>query len=92
MQYPLLLLLACSLVAAFPIHLPTFFNQGTLLPIDFHHIAHSSTQHSERVTKSAELLFTTSDDDEIVRVWVPLGKRLYTGTSSLSVPLYRDQI
>jgi hypothetical protein len=92
MQCPLLLLLVCSLISALPLQPPAVFNRQNLVPIDLHQLAHSSTQYVERVTKSAELLFTTSDDDEIIRVWLPLGKRLYTGTFDLSVPLNRDQV
>jgi hypothetical protein len=86
MQCPLVLLLACSLISALPLQPPALYNRRNLLPIDLHRFAHSSTQYVERVTRSAELLFTTSDDDEIIRVWLPLGKRLYTGTYNLSVP------
>lgn len=92
MQCPLLVLLVCSLVSALPLQLPTLFNRQNLPPIDLHHSAHFSTQYVERVTRSVELLFTTSDDDEITRVWLPLGKRLYIGTSNLSVPLNRYQV
>ena len=92
MHWPLLLLLACSLISALPLQSPAGFKRQNLVPIDLHQFAHSSTQYVERVTRSVELLFTTSDDDEITRVWLPLGKRLYTGTSNLSVPLNRYQV
>jgi hypothetical protein len=92
MQCPLLLLLACSLISALPLQPPALFNRRNLSPIDFRRFAHSSTQDVERVTRSVELLFTTSDDDEITRVWLPLGKRWYTGTSNLSAPLDRYQV
>ncbi|THY51268.1 hypothetical protein D6C98_05701 [Aureobasidium pullulans] len=78
MQYPLLLLLACNLANALPLHLPAFEYQRPLKSVDLPHTAQHSTKHLDRVPRSAELLFTASDDDEIVHVWLPLGKRIYT--------------
>ena len=83
MQRPLLFLLFCSLVAALPLHFPVFLDQA-LRAID--------SQHLERIPRSAELLFTASDDDEISHVWLPIGKRLHTRTSDLSMLLDRDQV
>lgn len=92
MQCPLLFLLACSLVAAFPVHFPVFLDRQALRSIDFHHAAHLSNQRLERIPRSAELLFTASDDDEISHVWLPLGKRLHTSTSDLPMLLDCDQV
>jgi hypothetical protein len=83
MQRPLLFLLACTLVAALPLQFPAFLERQALQSIDFRRLAHSSNQHLERIPRSAELLFTASDDDEIFHVWLPLGKRLHTGASDL---------
>lgn len=90
MQRPLLFLLACSLVSAFPLHQPSFLDPRNLLSIDLHHIAHPLKQHPKHISKSAELLFTAGDDDEIVHVWLPLGERMRTGTSDLSMVLMCD--
>lgn len=92
MQHSLLLLLACNLVAAFPLHFPVFLDRQVPRYIDFHHVAHSSNQHLERIPRSAQLLFTTSDDDEMYRVWLPLGKRLHTSTSDDSMVLDCNQV
>ncbi|KAI4729963.1 hypothetical protein E4T49_02321 [Aureobasidium sp. EXF-10728] len=78
MWHPLLFLLACRLVAAFPLHLPVSITQQPLLSSGRYRAAQPSTQHLERVSRSAELLLTTSDDDEMVHIWLPLGKRVYT--------------
>ncbi|THX60927.1 hypothetical protein D6D06_00914 [Aureobasidium pullulans] len=78
MQHPFLLLLACNLASALPLHLPAFEYQRPLKSVDLPHTAQHSTKHLDRVPRSAELLFTASDDDEIVHVWLPLGKRIYT--------------
>jgi len=83
MQRPLLFLLFCSLVAALPLHFPVFLDQA-LRAMD--------SQHLERIPRSAELLFTASDDDEISHVWLPLGKLLRARTSNLSMLLYRDRV
>ena len=85
MQRPLLFLLACSLVAALPLHLPIFVDQKPLLLSGSHHAAHSPTQHLDRKPISAELLFTASDDDEMIHVWLPLGKRISTRMYPLPV-------
>jgi hypothetical protein len=90
MQRPLLFLLACSLVSAFPLHQPAFLDTRALLSIDLHRIAHPLTQHPKHISKSAELLFTAGDDDEIVHVWLPLGKRMRTGTFGVSMVLNYD--
>ena len=78
MQRPLVLLLACSLVAALPLHLPIFFDQKPLLLSGSHHKAHPLVQHLNRMPDWAELLFTVSDDDEMVHIWLPLGRRVST--------------
>ncbi|KEQ80939.1 hypothetical protein D6C78_02323 [Aureobasidium pullulans] len=78
MQHPFLLLLACNLASALPLHLPAFEYQRPLKSVDLPHTAQPSTKHLDRVPRSAELLFTASDDDEMVHVWLPLGKRIYT--------------
>lgn len=92
MQRPFLFLLACSLISAFPLHQSAFLDPRALLSIDLHRIAHPSTQHPKHISKSAELLFTAGDDDEIVHVWLPLGKRIRTGMSDLSMVLIGDQV
>ncbi|CAD0082712.1 unnamed protein product, partial [Aureobasidium vineae] len=66
------------MVAAFPLHLPVFITQQPLLSVERYRAAQPSTQHLERVLRSAELLFTASDDDEMVHVWLPLGRRIDT--------------
>ncbi|THX99231.1 hypothetical protein D6D03_07339 [Aureobasidium pullulans] len=78
MQYPFLLLLACNLASALPLHLPAFQYQRPLKSVDLPHTAQHSTKHLDRVPRSAELLLTASDDDEMVHVWLPLGNRIYT--------------
>lgn len=78
MQRPLLFLLTCSLVAALPLHLSVFVNQEPLLSIGPMHATHPLTQHLDRMPDSVELLFTASDDDEMIHVWLPLGKRVST--------------
>lgn len=68
MQRPLLFLLACSLTAALPFHLSVLVDQKPLLLLGPNHVAYPLTQHLDRIPESAELLFTTSDDDEMVHV------------------------
>lgn len=83
MQYPFLLLLACNLASALPLHLPAFQYQRPLKSVDLPHTAQHSTKHLDRVPRSAELLLTASDDDEMVHVWLPLGNRIYTRECSI---------
>ena len=92
MQLPLLFLLACGLVAALPLRLPASLNRQGLLSIGSHLIAPPSTPYLKRVSRSAELLFTASDDDEISHVWLPLGERLHTSPSDLTMLLDRDEV
>jgi hypothetical protein len=82
MLRPLIFLLACSLVAALPLHLPIFLVQKPQLLSGSHHKAHPLT-HLDRMPDSVELLFTASDDDEMIHVWLPLGKRVSTRTYHL---------
>lgn len=83
MQRPLLFLLACNLVAALPLHLSAFVDQKSLLLLDPNHLTYPSTRHLDRIPESAELLFIISDDDEMVHVWLPLGRRVSTRTYHL---------
>ncbi|CAD0107056.1 unnamed protein product, partial [Aureobasidium uvarum] len=78
MRRPLLLLFICNLVAALPLHLPGFGDQKPLLSVRHHHAALPSIQVLDRIPRSAELLFTASDDDEMIHIWLPLEKRIYT--------------
>lgn len=87
MQRPLLFLLACSLIAALPLRLPILVDQTPLLLSGSHYAAHPLTQHLDRMPISAELLFTASDDDEMIHVWLPLGKRISTRMSHLPCAL-----
>lgn len=87
MQRPLIFLLACNLVGALPLLLPASRHQQTLIPPNIMLPKHSSTQHLERVPKSAELLFTASDDDQMIHVWLPLERRIYTRTSAIRLSL-----
>lgn len=75
MQHSLLFLLTCSLVAALPLRLLFFVNQQSLLSSGSRYEAHPGT-HLDRMADSVELLFTASDDDEMIRVWMPIGKRV----------------
>lgn len=86
MLRPLIFLLACSPVAALPLHLPIFLDQKPQLLSGSHHKAHPLT-HLDRMPDSVELLFTASDDDEMVHVWLPLGKRVSTRTYNLPCAL-----
>jgi hypothetical protein len=78
MRHPLLFLLASTLASPLPLCLPTFSRQQALLPVDFTKSAHPFTQHLERIQKSAELLFTASDHDHMIHVWLPLNQRIFT--------------
>lgn len=87
MQRPLLLLLACGLVAALLLHLSDFVKTKPLVSVGPYHAAHLLTQHLERMPESAELLFTAGDDDEMIHIWLPLGKRIFTRMSRLPCTL-----
>lgn len=39
----------------------------------------SNSSSLDARARSVEVVFTTKDEDEVVRVWLPLGKRVYAG-------------
>lgn len=85
MRYSLVFLVAGCLTNGLPLHTASFNSQEPLL------LGHSHTgalqkrptylgqdELYERGPQSVELLLTSGDADEMIRTWVPLGKRTYT--------------
>ena len=66
--------------------------QQRLLPADHnaHNIAtsraHKSNSHFDAAPNSVGILFTTSDDEEVSHLWLPLNKRVYTRKLRFETP------
>lgn len=88
MRYSLIALVAASLANSLPIRtVAQDYTQLVLrqqsprdtaqLPLYSPAENHSSNQHLEHGPRSVELLLTSQDEEEMIRVWLPLGKRIH---------------
>lgn len=89
MQYTLFFLLLATLASSYPFHTLAIDSRGGLSKrhvIDAQHAIQSYEEAEkalaadrllDRGPQSVEMLLTTDSDDETVRIWIPLGKRIH---------------
>lgn len=78
----LIVLLVASLASSLPLRLLAFnprqlSSQQPFVPAIETPQAHISDQNLERRPRSVEMVLTSDNDEEMIRVWLPLGKRIY---------------
>ncbi|KAF1351906.1 hypothetical protein BDV97DRAFT_367724 [Delphinella strobiligena] len=91
MRHSLIILLVASLVNSLPLGLIAFSPKQLLSwqhtlemqqpfqPTPDTNPTHTSGQDvDEGRPRSVEMLFTSEDDEEVVHIWLPLGKRMHT--------------